>query len=89
MGMEYRLEPSSGEGVAWAASLEDLLGTVPAMGELLEWRRSEARGLPDAFVRIAPEDLWFCANTAEGEALLARVHRILQREFGMTDLTEL
>ena len=89
MGLEYRLEPSSGTAATWSASLEELVGVEAPIGELVEWRAPGAQGFPDAFMRVAPEHIYFCVNTAPGEVVLTRVRQVIERDYGLEALTEL
>ena len=89
MGIEYQIDPSTGTGAAWSALLEDMLQIATPTGELLEWRRTGVDGIPDAFIRINPKHIYFCANSTAGEALLTQVRQAVDREFGVTHVAEL
>jgi hypothetical protein len=79
MGFESRIMVDGGGPEDWAQVVGSELQVALTAGVLHEVGPHD--GMPDAFVKIEADHVYFCTNNAAGTALLERVERRLATGF--------
>jgi hypothetical protein len=92
MGIEYKLRFA----ISNFGQVESLLHTMSslsrfeAISALYEFRSPHnANQIPDAFVKIESDGLYFCDNGGEGQQILKDLSQKIAREFGVFVLEDL
>ncbi len=89
MGHEYRLDLRSGSPDEWARVMRNTLDIDVIPGRLFDIGQRHAEGMPDAYVKVETDHVYFCVNGGSGARLLAHVERSLDLSFGIASREEL
>jgi hypothetical protein len=92
MGIEYKLRFAFSD----SGQVESLLQTMPSLSRfeaslaLYEFRSSQnINKMPDAFVKIESDGLYFCDNGGEGEQILEALIQKITQEFDVISIEDL